>query len=68
MKTSPPSARAARFALAAATALMRHTKLSAKQIAEEAMKIAGQDCIYTNDNINYEELADGDLSAQPGRR
>src|SRR5246127_2375804 len=34
------------FALAAATALMRHTKLSAKQVAEEAMKIAGKTCIY----------------------
>ena len=44
------------FALSAATALMRHTKLSAKQIAEEAMKIAGKTCIYTNDNVIYEEL------------
>ena len=45
------------FALSAATALMRHTKLSAKQISEEAMKIAGKTCIYTNDNVTYEELA-----------
>jgi ATP-dependent HslUV protease, peptidase subunit HslV len=45
------------FALSAATALMHHTKLSAKQIADEAMKIAGKTCIYTNDNITYEELA-----------
>jgi ATP-dependent HslUV protease subunit HslV len=45
------------FALSAATALMRHTKLSAKQIAEESMKIAGKTCIYTNDNVTYEELA-----------
>lgn len=44
------------FALSAATALMRHTKLSAKQITEEAMKIAGQTCIYTNDNFTFEEL------------
>jgi len=44
------------FALSASTALMRHTKLSARQIAEEAMKIAGKICIYTNDNVNYEEL------------
>jgi ATP-dependent HslUV protease subunit HslV len=36
---------------------MRHTKLSARQISEEAMKIAAKTCIYTNDNINYEELA-----------
>jgi ATP-dependent HslUV protease subunit HslV len=45
------------FALAASTALLRHTKLSARQIAEESMKIAAKTCIYTNDNINYEELA-----------
>jgi ATP-dependent HslUV protease, peptidase subunit HslV len=45
------------FALAAATALMRHTKLSAKQISEESMRIAGKTCIYTNDNVTYEELA-----------
>ena len=45
------------FALAAATALMRHTKMSARQVAEEAMKIAGATCIYTNDKVNYEELA-----------
>ncbi len=45
------------FALAAATALMHHTKLSARQIAEEGMKIAAKTCIYTNDNVNYEELA-----------
>ncbi len=45
------------FALAASTALLRHTKLSAQPIAEEAMKIAAKTCIYTNDNINYEELS-----------
>src|ERR1700674_3697795 len=45
------------FALAAATALMRHTKLPAKRISEEAMRIAGKTCIYTNDNVTYEELA-----------
>jgi ATP-dependent HslUV protease subunit HslV len=45
------------FALASATALIRHTKMNARQIAEEAMKIAAATCIYTNDRINYEELA-----------
>lgn len=44
------------IALAAATALLRHTKLSARQVAEEAMKIAGKTCIYTNENVTYEEL------------
>ncbi len=44
------------FALSAATALMRNTRLSAKRIAEEAMLIAGKTCIYTNDQVTYEEL------------
>ena len=35
---------------------MDHTQLSAKQIAEEAMKIAGKVCIYTNDKVTIEEL------------
>jgi ATP-dependent HslUV protease subunit HslV len=45
------------FALTAATALLRNTKLTARQIAEEAMQIAARICIYTNDQIIYEELA-----------
>jgi|SRR3954467_5795554 ATP-dependent HslUV protease subunit HslV len=44
------------FATAAATALMRNTKMSARAIAEQAMEIAGKICIYTNDNVTYEEL------------
>ena len=44
------------FAMSAATALMRNTKLSAKRIVEESMGIAARICIYTNDNITYEEL------------
>jgi ATP-dependent HslUV protease, peptidase subunit HslV len=44
------------FATAAATALLRNTKLSARRIAEEAMSIAGKICIYTNDNVTFEEL------------
>jgi ATP-dependent HslUV protease subunit HslV len=44
------------FATAAATALMRSTKLPARRIVEEAMKIAGEICIYTNQNVTYEEL------------
>ena len=44
------------FALSAATALMRCTKLSSRHIAEQAMEIAGKICIYTNDNVTYEEL------------
>ncbi|HLG98867.1 MAG TPA: ATP-dependent protease subunit HslV [Bryobacteraceae bacterium] len=45
------------FAKAAATALVENTKLGAKEIAEKAMKIAGEICIYTNQTITYEELA-----------
>jgi len=44
------------FATAAATALLHHTKLSAKSVVQEAMSIAGKICIYTNENISYEEL------------
>jgi ATP-dependent HslUV protease subunit HslV len=44
------------FALAAARALARHSQLSARQIAEEAMAIAGGICIYTNSQLTVEEL------------
>jgi len=44
------------FAQAAAQALMENTKLSAREIAEKAMRIAGQICIYTNDQLTIEEL------------
>ncbi len=44
------------FAQAAAQALSDHTQLSPREIAEEAMKIAGRMCIYTNDKVTIEEL------------
>jgi ATP-dependent HslUV protease, peptidase subunit HslV len=44
------------YAQAAAQALAEHTQLPARQIAEEAMKIAGKMCIYTNDRVTVEEL------------
>ncbi|HKU21267.1 MAG TPA: ATP-dependent protease subunit HslV [Terriglobales bacterium] len=44
------------YAQAAAQALCDHTQLSARQVAEEAMKIAGKMCIYTNDKVTVEEL------------
>jgi len=44
------------FALAAARALEKYTELSAREIVEEAMRIAGKICIYTNDNVSIEEL------------
>jgi ATP-dependent HslUV protease subunit HslV len=45
------------FAKAAAAALVQNTKLGAREIVERAMKIAGQICIYTNENIIVEELS-----------
>lgn len=45
------------YALAAARALMANTDLSAREIAEKSMKIAGEICIYTNDHITIEELS-----------
>jgi ATP-dependent HslUV protease, peptidase subunit HslV len=44
------------FALAAARALSRHSTLDARQIAEEAMRIAADICIYTNGSLTVEEL------------
>jgi ATP-dependent HslUV protease, peptidase subunit HslV len=44
------------FALAAARALIKHTDLDARTIAEEAMHIAAAICVYTNDHIVVEEL------------
>ncbi|MFN3842746.1 MAG: ATP-dependent protease subunit HslV [Rehaibacterium terrae] len=44
------------FALSAARALLGHTSLEARAVAEEALKIAGSICIYTNTNITVEEL------------
>ena len=43
------------YALAAARALMKHTSLSAREIAEESLKIAGDICIYTNSTVIVEE-------------
>ena len=44
------------YAQAAATALIHHTELDARTVAEAAMKIAARLCIYTNENITLEEL------------
>ena len=44
------------YALAAAPALIKHTDLSAREIAVEALRIAGEICIYSNQNIIVEEL------------
>jgi ATP-dependent HslUV protease, peptidase subunit HslV len=44
------------YAMAAAKALAKHTQLGPRQIAEEAMAITSDICIYTNDRITIEEL------------
>jgi len=44
------------YALAAARALAKFTKLAAKDIAQEAMRIASEICIFTNANFSIEEL------------
>jgi ATP-dependent HslUV protease subunit HslV len=44
------------YALAAARALVRHTSLDARAVADEALRIAAGICVYTNDAIRIEEL------------
>jgi len=44
------------YAAAAARALVKHSPLSAREIVEEAMRIAASLCVYTNDRITLEEL------------
>lgn len=44
------------YALAAARALLANTELDARHVAEQALTIAGQICIYTNGNVTVEEL------------
>ena len=46
----------ANYAIAAARALYQHTELDARQIAEEALRVAADICIYTNHHLNLEEL------------
>ena len=44
------------YALAAARVLVKHTSLDARTIAEEAMRVAAEICVYTNDQLSFEEL------------
>ena len=44
------------YALAAARALLKHSKMNAKEMVEESLKIAADICIYTNDCLTIEEL------------
>jgi ATP-dependent HslUV protease, peptidase subunit HslV len=44
------------YALAAAKSLLEHTEMEPRAIVENALKIAGDICIYTNHNVTIEEL------------
>jgi len=44
------------YALAAARALLKHTSLSAREVAVEAMTVSSGICVFTNDQITIEEL------------
>jgi len=44
------------YAVAAARALVKHSKLSVREIVEESMKIASEICVFTNDRIHIEEI------------
>lgn len=44
------------YALTAAKALLLHSALPARAVAEAAMRLAAETCIYTNENVTYEEL------------
>ena len=47
------------YALAAARALLENTEMDARVIAEKAMRIAADICVYTNDELAIESLQDG---------
>jgi ATP-dependent HslUV protease subunit HslV len=51
------------YALAAARALAQHTDLDAREIAQTAMEITANICIYTNDEFVFEELMENDESS-----
>jgi len=51
------------YAIAAAKAMLRHTTLDAATIAREALLIASEICVYTNDQITMEEISAGDESS-----
>ena len=44
------------YALSAARALKKYTKLNAKEIVENSLKIAAEICVYTNDKLTIQEL------------
>ena len=48
----------ANYALSAARALLRHTTMGAQEVVREAMRIAAEICIFTNDHLTVEELSE----------
>ncbi len=46
------------YALAAARALVRHTEMPVVEVAREALRIASDICVYTNENVVVEEIAE----------
>jgi len=56
------------YALAAARALVAHTQLDARTIAEEAMRVAASICIYTNETVSVEELVATPAAPDAGGR
>ncbi|MDD2421008.1 MAG: ATP-dependent protease subunit HslV [Heliobacteriaceae bacterium] len=53
------------YALAAARALTRYSTLNAAEVAEQALRIAAEICVYTNDHITVEQLEGTDASCTP---
>jgi len=56
------------FALAAAKALIKYSTLDAKGIVQEAMRIASEICIFTNEQVVVEELEAAAIHSQPDLR
>ena len=53
------------YALASARALLENTELSARDIVEKSLNIAGEICVFTNTNLTIETLSAGDNTGAP---
>ncbi len=56
------------FALAAARALLRHTEMDPAQLCEEALRTAGEICIYSNDSLTVLELDGTNNASEPSEQ
>ena len=52
------------YALSAARALLENTDLSAREIVEKSLNIAGDICVFTNNNLTIESLSAGDNTGE----